>query len=49
MNERELLAEADARGLRYLEGNSTRRVFPDADAIAALARLMNRYRRQGIG
>jgi hypothetical protein len=27
MNERELLAEADARGLRYLEGNSTRRVF----------------------
>ena len=37
MNERELLAEADARGLRYLEGNSTRRVFPDADAIAALS------------
>ena len=37
MNERDLLAEADARGLRYLEGNSTRRVFPDADAIAALS------------
>lgn len=36
MEERELLAEADARGLRYLDGIDTRRVFPSADAIAAL-------------
>ena len=37
MNERDLLAEADARGLGYLDGNATRRVFPSAEAIAALA------------
>ena len=37
MNERDLLAEADARGLDYLDGNATRRVFPSAEAIAALA------------
>jgi glutamate/tyrosine decarboxylase-like PLP-dependent enzyme len=37
MEERELLAEADARGLRYLEGTNTRRVFPSPEAIAALA------------
>jgi glutamate/tyrosine decarboxylase-like PLP-dependent enzyme len=37
MKERELLAEADARGLRYLEGTDTRRVFPTTEAIAALS------------
>jgi glutamate/tyrosine decarboxylase-like PLP-dependent enzyme len=37
MQERELLAEADARGLRYLEGTDARRVFPSPESIAALA------------
>ncbi|MEM5316809.1 pyridoxal-dependent decarboxylase [Paraburkholderia sp. JHI869] len=36
MNELKLLADADARGLRYVEGNATRRVFPSSEAIAAL-------------
>ncbi len=36
MNERNLLAEADQRALAYVEGNAQRRVFPDAQAIAAL-------------
>ncbi|MEX3980136.1 aspartate aminotransferase family protein [Paraburkholderia sp. EG287A] len=36
MDELKLLADADARGLRYLEGNATRRVFPSNEAIAAL-------------
>ncbi|MEX3925781.1 aspartate aminotransferase family protein [Paraburkholderia sp. BR10936] len=37
MDELKLLADADARGLRYLEGNATRRVFPSNAAIAALS------------
>lgn len=36
MNELDLLTDADARGLRYTEGNITRRVFPSDEAIAAL-------------
>jgi glutamate/tyrosine decarboxylase-like PLP-dependent enzyme len=36
MDELKLLADADERGLRYLEGNATRRVFPSNEAIAAL-------------
>lgn len=36
MNELELLAQADARGRRYTETNSDRRVFPSNEAIAAL-------------
>lgn len=36
MDELKLLADADARGLRYVEGNATRRVFPSNEAIAAL-------------
>ena len=36
MSELDLLAEADARGLQYIEGNETRRVFPSEEAIAAL-------------
>lgn len=37
MNEQELLEEADRRGRNYLAGNETRRAFPDAQSIAALA------------
>lgn len=37
MDELSLLADADARGRRYTEGNATRRVFPSPEAIAALA------------
>ncbi|MFY1021594.1 hypothetical protein ACOQNO_22160, partial [Ectopseudomonas khazarica] len=37
MTEHDLLAEADRRALAYLDGTPTRRVFPDAPAIAALA------------
>lgn len=37
MDELKLLADADARGLRYVEGNATRRVFPSNEAIAALS------------
>ncbi|MGG2396923.1 pyridoxal phosphate-dependent decarboxylase family protein [Pseudomonas sp. SH1-B] len=37
MTEHDLLAEADRRALTYLDGIPTRRVFPDAPAIAALA------------
>lgn len=36
MDELKLLADADARGLRYPEENATRRVFPSKEAIAAL-------------
>ena len=46
MNERDLLAEADARALRYLEGNNTRRVFLMRTLSPRLARLMNRCLRQ---
>ena len=34
-----LAADADARARHYLEGIERRRVFPDADAIAGLARF----------
>ncbi|WP_068826668.1 pyridoxal phosphate-dependent decarboxylase family protein [Pseudomonas sp. BMS12] len=34
--ERTLLADADRRALAYLDGSASRRVFPDATAIAAL-------------
>lgn len=37
MTEIDLLADADARARRFVAGNATRRVFPDGDAIAALA------------
>lgn len=37
MSEADLLADADARGLRYLQSNATRRVFPSSEAIAALS------------
>lgn len=37
MDELDLLADADARGRRFVAGCDTRRAFPDADAIAALA------------
>ena len=36
MDELNLLADADKRGLRYIEGIATRRVFPSDEAIAAL-------------
>ncbi len=37
MNEVELLADADARGLNYTASLATRRVYPDAKALAGLA------------
>jgi len=37
MNEVELLADADARGLNYTASLATRRVYPDAEALAGLA------------
>jgi glutamate/tyrosine decarboxylase-like PLP-dependent enzyme len=37
MDELDLLADADARGLRYIEGIANRRVFPSDEAIAALS------------
>ncbi|WP_409161336.1 hypothetical protein [Pectobacterium sp. B2J-2] len=36
MSELTLLADADARGRRYLAESTQRRVFPDAGALAAL-------------
>ena len=36
MDELNLLADADKRGLRYIEGIPTRRVFPSDEAMAAL-------------
>ncbi|WP_455821334.1 pyridoxal phosphate-dependent decarboxylase family protein [Pseudomonas cerasi] len=39
MNELELLSAADARGLSYSASLATRRVFPDAAALAGLARF----------
>ena len=35
-HENDLTRDADRRALRYLQGTSTRRVFPDAAALAAL-------------
>lgn len=37
MNEVQLLADADARGLTYTASLASRRVYPDADALAGLA------------
>lgn len=37
MTEADLLAEADARARAYVAANATRRAFPDAEALAALA------------
>ncbi|QBR01010.1 pyridoxal phosphate-dependent decarboxylase family protein [Paraburkholderia pallida] len=48
MDELTLLADADARGLRYLEGNATRRVFPSDEAIAALDALDERLPAHGL-
>ncbi|MFK8257537.1 hypothetical protein ACFL9S_07095 [Erwinia sp. AnSW2-5] len=39
MNERELLSDADARALSYSASLATRRVFPDAAALAGLVRF----------
>lgn len=39
MTELDLLESADARARRYVAGARERRVFPDAEAIAALARF----------
>jgi glutamate/tyrosine decarboxylase-like PLP-dependent enzyme len=48
MDELNLLADADARGLRYLEGNATRRVFPSDEAIAALGAFDESLPTQGL-
>lgn len=47
MTEHDLLAEADRRALAYLDGIPTRRVFPDAPAIAALAAFEQPLPEQG--
>jgi glutamate/tyrosine decarboxylase-like PLP-dependent enzyme len=47
MTEHDLLAEADCRALAYLAGIPTRRVFPDASAIAALATFDQSLPEQG--
>lgn len=47
MDELNLLADADTRGRRYTEGNATRRVFPSAEAIAALAAFDEQLPAQG--
>ncbi|MCL6408759.1 aspartate aminotransferase family protein, partial [Dickeya dadantii] len=48
MSELTLLADADERGRRYLAGNAQRRVFPDADALSALARFNEALPQQGF-
>ncbi|WP_233887325.1 pyridoxal phosphate-dependent decarboxylase family protein [Paraburkholderia flagellata] len=48
MDELKLLADADARGLRYVEGNATRRVFPSNEAIAALSEFDERLPTSGL-
>ncbi len=48
MDELSLLADADARGLRYLESNTTRRVFPSNEAIAALDAFDESLPEQGL-
>ncbi|POE11751.1 aspartate aminotransferase family protein [Pectobacterium odoriferum] len=48
MSELTLLADADERGQRYLAEAAQRRVFPDADAIAALARFDETLPQQGF-
>ncbi|SFO87615.1 Glutamate or tyrosine decarboxylase [Ectopseudomonas composti] len=47
MTEHDLLAEADRRALAYLDGIPTRRVFPDASAIDALATFDQSLPEQG--
>lgn len=39
MNELDLIADADARANAYLGGVATQRVYPDADALAALVKF----------
>lgn len=39
MNELDLIADADARAHAYLAGVATQRVYPDADALVALAQF----------
>lgn len=46
-DERSLLIDADRRALAYLDGSATRRVFPDAAAIAALQGFERRFPAQG--
>lgn len=48
MNEMELLAQADLRGLRYTETNGQRRVFPSDKAIAALVAFDEQLPEQGL-
>jgi glutamate/tyrosine decarboxylase-like PLP-dependent enzyme len=48
MDELDLMANADSRGLRYLEGNTTRRVFPSDEAIAALSAFDGSLPTQGL-
>lgn len=48
MNEMELLAQADLRGLRYTETNGQRRVFPSDEAIAALVAFDEPLPDQGL-
>ena len=48
MDEFSLIADADARGLAYLRGVETRRVFPDAEALDALRRFEETLPRQGF-
>jgi glutamate/tyrosine decarboxylase-like PLP-dependent enzyme len=48
MNEMELLAQADMRGLRYTETNGQRRVFPSDEAIAALVAFDEPLPEQGL-
>jgi glutamate/tyrosine decarboxylase-like PLP-dependent enzyme len=48
MNELDLLTEADARSLRYIEGNVTRRVFPSDEAITALGAFDESLPSQGF-
>lgn len=47
-NELNLLADADARGLRYTEGTVGRRVFPSKEAIAALHAFDEPLPQQGL-
>jgi glutamate/tyrosine decarboxylase-like PLP-dependent enzyme len=48
MNELDLLAAADARALTYTAGVATRRVFPDAGALAGLAAFDEPLPEQGM-
>ncbi|WP_431888271.1 hypothetical protein PJ912_27055 [Pectobacterium colocasium] len=47
MSELTLLADADERGRRYLAETAQRRVFPDAEALAALTRFDEVLPQQG--